>query len=290
MTIYRAVPTYRLTLEYDGTRFHGWQVQQNARSIAGELQRALVDAGCDVVELGGSGRTDAGVHALAQVAHLRLRGRRDPERLRRELNDRLPPDVHVLAVAAAAERFHARHDAVSRCYLYQLATRRTAFHKRFVWWVKKPLDVDAMRAAAAVLVGRHDYHAFCERPREQTSTLVEVEHVDVVAAESLVLVRIVASHFLWKMVRRVVGALVRVGWGELDQAALAGLVAPGSGQHAGAVGGAVKGGGVKGGQGDGGPAEWTAPPSGLFLERILYAGEEPLAPVAPATPVRLPPR
>jgi tRNA pseudouridine38-40 synthase len=259
------MPTYRLTVEYDGTRFHGWQLQQNARSIAGELHRALATAGVEVQELGGAGRTDAGVHALAQVAHLRLRRRVDPERLRRELNDRLPPDVHVLAVATAADRFHARHDAVSRSYLYQLAQRRTAFHKRFVWWVRKPLDVTAMRDAAQALVGRHDFRLFCERPHEQSSTLVEVETIEVAPAGGLVLVRIAASHFLWKMVRRVVGTLVRVGWGEADRAGVERLLA--------------------GDAGAGEPAKWTAPPSGLFLERVLYRGEAALAAPAPVTPL-----
>jgi tRNA pseudouridine38-40 synthase len=267
------VATYRLTLEYDGTRYRGWQVQQNAKSVAGELHRALAGAGLEVVDLGGSGRTDAGVHALAQVAHLRLRRRVDAERLRDELNDRLPADVHVLALAAAPDRFHARHDAVSRSYLYQLATRRTAFHKRYVWWVRRRLDLAAMRAAAASFVGRHDFRAFCERPQEQTSTLVEVEAVDVVPAEELVLVRFVASHFLWKMVRRLMGALVRVGTHELSPEQLRALLA--ADEHA-VAGSAV--------------AEWTAPPSGLFLERVLYRGDGPLLPPAPVTPITSPPR
>jgi len=258
------VPTYRLTVEYEGTRYHGWQVQQNARSVAGELHRALAEAGVEVVELGGSGRTDAGVHALAQVAHLRLRRRSEPERLRRELNDRLPPDVHVLAVKPAAERFHARHDAVARSYLYQIATRRTAFHKRLVWWVKAPLDVGAMRVAASHLAGRHDFRAFCERPQEQTSTLVVVERAEVVEAEALLLVRLVASHFLWKMVRRLVGALVRVGSGELAADDVAALFA---------------------GKLELPVATWTAPPSGLFLERVLYEGDPPLGPPLPITPL-----
>jgi len=262
------MPTYRLTLEYDGTRYHGWQVQQNARSVAGELHRALHQAGIDVVELGGSGRTDSGVHALAQVAHLRLRKRVDPERLRRALDDDLPPDIHVLAVKPAAERFHARHDAVARSYVYQIATRRTAFAKRFVWWVREPLDVERMREAAGLLVGRHDYRAFCERPHEQSSTIVVVEGAEVVVVDALVLVRLVASHFLWKMVRRLVGALVRVGTGELATGDLRALVA---------------------GEIELPVATWTAPPSGLFLERVLYAGEAPLGPPRPVTPLALPP-
>ncbi len=266
------MPTYRLTVEYDGTRYHGWQVQQNARSVAGELHRALGAAGVEVVELGGSGRTDAGVHALAQVAHLRLRGRANAEKLRLALNDALPADVHVLALAPAPERFHARHDAVARSYLYQLATRRTALHKRYVWWVRRPLNVEALRAAAAELVGKHDFRAFCERPQEQTSTLVVVERAEVVQDEALVMVRLVASHFLWKMVRRLVGTLVRVGWGEAPVDAMRALLA----------GDAIPA-GVS-------PAEWTAPPSGLFLERVLYRGDPPLQPPRAITPLSLPPR
>ena len=104
------MPTYRLELEYEGTRYRGWQEQQNARSVAGELKRAIAAAGGEVVELGGAGRTDAGVHALHQVAHLRLRTAVDPRRFRLAVNDLLPHDVHVLALRLAADRFHARHD------------------------------------------------------------------------------------------------------------------------------------------------------------------------------------
>jgi tRNA pseudouridine38-40 synthase len=265
----RSRATYRLTVEYDGTRFHGWQVQKNARGIAGELLRALREAGYAPGELGGSGRTDAGVHALAQVAHLRLPERVDPEALRRAVNDRLPPDVHVLAAAPAPARFHARHDAVARSYLYQLSRRRTAFAKRFVWWVKDDLDLDALRRAAARLPGRGDFARFCEKPAAQTSTLVEVEAVEVAAEGDLVLLRFVASHFLWKMVRRLVGALVRVATGHLSEADFAALLDAAAPLPAGAD-----------------PARWTAPPSGLFLERVRYRGDPPLPPLAAATPVR----
>jgi tRNA pseudouridine38-40 synthase len=263
----RAVPTYRLTLEYEGTRYRGWQEQQNARSVAGELKRAIGEAAGEVKDLGGSGRTDAGVHALAQVAHLRLARAVEPEPFRRSVNERLPPDIHLLAVAPAAASFHARHDAVSRSYLYQISRRRTALAKRFVWWVKDPLDAARMSAAAASLTGRHDFRLFCERPGEQPSTIVVVEGAEVASAGALVLVRLTASHFLWKMVRRVVGALARVGSGRLEPRAFAAFLA----------GEMPKGAGL--------PAEWTAPPSGLFLERVLYAGDPPLAPLGPAVPV-----
>jgi tRNA pseudouridine38-40 synthase len=264
------VATYRVTLEYDGTRYHGWQEQQNARSIAGELRRALVEVVGEggVGEIGGSGRTDAGVHALAQTAHLRLKRSVEPGALRRDVNDVLPADIHVLAIAAAPAGFHARHSAVSRSYLYQISRRRTALAKRYVWWVKRPLVEEKIATAAALIAGRHDFRLFCERPAEQPSTLVEVEGVDCVADGALLLLRFRASHFLWKMVRRLTGALVKVGAGELDLARFGSLLAarpPARGEEQ--------------------PAEWTAPPSGLFLERVLYPGDPPLAPPAPAVPV-----
>jgi tRNA pseudouridine38-40 synthase len=262
------MPTYRLTIEYEGTRYHGWQEQKNARSVTGELRRALEEAGGTVKEIGGSGRTDAGVHALAQVAHLRMAETVDAESFRRQVNDLLPADIHLLSLAPAPAKFHARHDAVLRSYLYQISRRRSALAKRFIWWVKRPLDERRMAEAAALLPGKHDFRLFCERPAEQPSTLVVVEGVEVVTEGALILVRLAASHFLWKMVRRVVGTLVKVGAGELDLAGFQTLLAaqplrPGRGL----------------------PAEWTAPPSGLFLERVVYKGDPPLGPVVPAVPV-----
>ncbi len=259
--------TYLIVLEYDGTRYRGWQEQRDQPTVAGALRRAAEQAAGEPVELGGSGRTDAGVHALGQAAHLRLARQRDPEALRRELNERLPPDIHVLRVEPAPLRFHARHSAAARSYLYQISRRRTAFAKRFVWWVKDALDVEAMAAAAAHLPGKRDLAPFCEQPEKQDSTLVVVERAEVGEAGSLVLVRLVASHFLWKMVRRLVGTLARVGSGELEVAAFRDLVA----------------GGVLPPQGA--PAAWTAPPSGLFLERVVYPGDPPLGGLEPAVPV-----
>lgn len=262
------MPTYRLDVEYEGTRYHGWQEQQNARSVAGELRRAATAAGADVIELGGSGRTDAGVHALRQTAHLRLRGPVDPEPFRRAVNDALPADIHVASIRPALDRFHARHDAVSRTYLYQIARRRTAFAKRHVWWVKRDLDAVAMGRAAALLEGRHDFRAFCERPAEQSGTIVVLERAEVAASDALILVRLTASHFLWKMVRRIVGILVRVGAGEIGPEAIRALLE-----------------GRPGRETEAGTAKWTAPPSGLFLERVRYPGEAEPGPLRPATPI-----
>src|SRR5262245_47676086 len=125
---------FKLCLEYAGTRYSGWQIQRNARTVQGELQRAIREAtGRDPFELYGSGRTDAGVHALRQVAHADLETRSAPEALRIAINDQLPSDVNVLSVERVSRRFHARHAAVARSYLYQISRRRTAFAKPFVW-------------------------------------------------------------------------------------------------------------------------------------------------------------
>lgn len=266
------MPTYRLTVEYEGTRYSGWQEQKNARTVAGELKQALAPLVPVPFELGGAGRTDAGVHALAQVAHLRSPVALEPERALAAVNDALPPDIHLLALEPAETRFHARHDALSRSYVYQICRRRTALGKRFVWWVKRPLDAQSMSAALEAVVGRHDFSRFAERnPDPDASPLVEVESAEVAEAGDLVLVRVVASHFLWKMVRRLVGALVEVGAGGLEVERFRALVEMARTPVAER------------------PAEWTAPPSGLFLERILYAGDPPLGALAAPMPVTSPP-
>jgi tRNA pseudouridine38-40 synthase len=157
------VARFRLTLEYEGTRYRGWQVQKNARTVAGEIGEAVRRlSGRTDFELYGSGRTDAGVHALAQVAHLDLNTALDPQRLVYALNDELPADINVLQAERVPRRFHARHDAVARSYLYQVSRRRTALGKPFVWWVKDPLDAALMREAARALVGLHNFRSFAE--------------------------------------------------------------------------------------------------------------------------------
>src|ERR1051325_2674123 len=143
---------FRLTIEYAGTRYSGWQIQKNAKTVQGEIDRAVREiTKRNDFELYGSGRTDAGVHALAQVAHLDVVTTLPPETLRRRLNAGLPPDTTIPAAPGVPHRFQARHDAVARRYLYQIARRRTAFAKPYVWWVKEAIDVDRMRTAARTL-------------------------------------------------------------------------------------------------------------------------------------------
>src|SRR6188508_1577261 len=146
------MPRYRLTIEYAGTKYSGWQIQKNARTIQGELHRAIEGVlGKGPFETYGSGRTDAGVHALGQVMHLDTAATLPPAMLVARINEALPAEINVLDAERVPPKFHARHSAVARSYLYQIARRRTAFAKPFVWWVRDPLDLERMRRAAAEL-------------------------------------------------------------------------------------------------------------------------------------------
>lgn len=245
------VPTYKLTLEYDGTRYHGWQEQKNAKTVAGELRRALEEVTRERVDLGGAGRTDAGVHARAQVAHVRMKRKVPVATLLRDVNALLPSDIVLTRVEPAAESFHARHHAKSRSYVYQLSLRKTAFDKKYVWWVKQPLDLVAMQTATSLLAGRHDFSCFSAGEEDEESPIVVVNHASWQEADPLLLFRIEASHFLWRMVRRVVGTLVRVGTHEVTQREWEELLAGRCPGHLDI-------------------AAWTAPGSGLFLEEVRY--------------------
>lgn len=258
------MPRYKLTIEYAGTRYSGWQIQKNAKTVQGELHRALGDAlRSSRFETYGAGRTDAGVHALGQVAHVDTAATVPPATLVARVNDALPADINVLAAERVAPRFHARHSAVARSYLYQIALRRTAFAKPFVWWVRDELDLSAVQAAAHALVGFGDFRAFTDDDPEEKSTRVLIDRVSVAHHGSLLLIRVVGSHFLWKMVRRIVGVLAAAGRGELTMADVGSLL----------------------GRGSDVPAPLTAPASGLFLERVFYEEPKEEWPLEPAIPV-----
>lgn len=253
------MPRFKLTIEFAGTKYSGWQKQKNARTVQGELERAIGELTRDkTFEFMASGRTDAGVHALRQVAHLELRKTLPAETLRRGINDALPADIHVLAVDSVPHRFHARHGAVARSYLYQVSRRRSAFAKPFVWWVKEPLDLERMKDAAARFTGMHDFQSYSDDDPEEKSTDVLVDDVTIAEDGDLILVRVGGSHFIWKMVRRMVGVLVEVGKGNVDPNDVWTVDA----------------------------ARVTAPASGLFLERVFYDGDPRQHPLQPAASVR----
>jgi tRNA pseudouridine38-40 synthase len=136
---------YKIILEYDGTNYSGWQTQKNAKSIQGALIGTAQNVLGAPLEIQGAGRTDTGVHALAQVAHLKTSRKINTETLRIGLNDNLPASINILRIENVPERFHARHNALGRSYLYLIAKRRTAFGKRYVWWVKDKLNFDKMQ-------------------------------------------------------------------------------------------------------------------------------------------------
>jgi tRNA pseudouridine38-40 synthase len=244
---------FKLVIEYAGGRYSGWQIQKNARTVQGDIDRAVREAGGRrEFELYGAGRTDAGVHALAQVAHLELYTTLPPETLRGRINDALPADIYVRTLDRVPHRFHARHDAVSRSYLYQIAQRKSAFFKPYVWWIKEPLDLDRMRAAAAAFVGMKNFASFTADEPEEKSTRVLIDAVEIAEQDALLLIRIQGSHFLWRMVRRIVGVLAAVGRGELTAADAAAMLDERSTV----------------------PAVLTAPASGLFLEGVYYRGDD----------------
>lgn len=220
----------------------------------GELRAAADKALRQPMEIAGAGRTDAGVHARGQVAHLKLAkaAALGPAKLLRELNAALPADIVVLDVEPAPLDFHARHSALGRTYVYQIAVRKTAFDKKYVWWIKEPLDLEAMEAVAQSIVGRHDFRNFqaVDAARAQESSLVVVERAGL-SVDGVILFRIEASHFLWRMVRRLVGSLVKVGLREISPEDMARLL---TGKPC----------------PDLDVAAWTAPASGLFLESVLY--------------------
>ncbi|MFO7568398.1 MAG: tRNA pseudouridine(38-40) synthase TruA [Smithellaceae bacterium] len=244
---------YKLICEYDGTGYSGWQAQKNAKSIQG----AIIDAAAKFLgapaEVQGAGRTDAGVHALGQTAHLESARKINPEALRIGLNDLLPASINILSAQIAHPRFHARHSAVSRSYLYLIAKRRTALAKKYVWWIKDELNIGSMRQALDVFQGFHDFSSFADKRMDKnTSTKVDVENVVLQEFPNLIAVRIAGSHFLWKMVRRIVGMAVEAGRGHVKTKHLEEMLHSFSEI----------------------PAQHTAPPSGLYLEKVLYEGDK----------------
>ena len=247
--------TFKVILEYDGSRYSGWQDQKNARTVMGELKKAAREVFSEEAEMQGGGRTDAGVHALGQVMHIKVSSavRQTPDIIKRRLNELLPADIVILQIERAPRSFHARHDAVTRTYVYQISRRKQAFMKKYVWWVKEDLDVPALARTAAALVGRHDFICFraADASRPGESTVVVVEKAEIETEEDVILFRIEASHFLWRMVRRIVGVLVKIGKGEVKENEFHKLLDARCDPKLDV-------------------AAWTAPASGLFLEEIRY--------------------
>ena len=208
---------YALLLEYDGTPFHGWQRQEgDLATVQGALESALAQLDPSQPAVTGAGRTDTGVHAAGQVAHVDLERPWEPFRLREALNHHLKPHpVAVLVAAGVADDFHARFSAIARRYRYRIATRRppVVFGPNFVWRVTHPLDVAAMRKAAACLVGKHDFTTFRAAMCQAKSPVKTLSAVTVDAVDEGVELTFSAPSFLHNQVRSFVGTLERVGAG-----------------------------------------------------------------------------
>jgi tRNA pseudouridine38-40 synthase len=244
---------FKLTVEYDGTRYAGWQMQKGGRTIQGELLDACRELfKIEEIDVFGAGRTDGGVHASGQVAHLGVETDLSLLKIKYGINDRLPPDICLINVEEAHPKFHARHDAIARSYIYQISRRRTAFGKKFVWWIKDQLDIELMNQAAAHFPGLKDFRYFTDEAQEQSSTITEIKHAKVNDFGDILIFHVVGSHFLWKQVRRMTGVVVEAGRGKLSPADVSKFFRLRSDI----------------------PAKLTAPPSGLFLEKVYYKKEE----------------
>ena len=241
----------RLLIEYEGSRYAGWQVQEQQRTVAGEIHAAIRATLHESPKLIGAGRTDQGVHAEGQVANFYSRSTLPAPQVAEALNQVLPADINILEARDVPATFHSRHDALARRYRYQIASRRSAFFKRLIWWVRQPLLVQAMEEASRSLVGRHDFTSFADRSAEIAEPRVQVFAASLRRGEFLTSFTLEADHFLPRMVRRVVGVLVQIGLGNLPPEAIGRFLSATVDD----------------------PAQWTAPSSGLFLERVLYSGE-----------------
>jgi tRNA pseudouridine38-40 synthase len=238
----------KITLEYDGTGYAGWQIQPDVATVQGVVEEALAKILKEPTRVHGAGRTDAGVHAAGQVAHFETTSAMTPAEFERALNSLLPDDVRVVAAEVAPPAFHARHAARSRTYRYAVSFVDSVFTRRHAAYVAGPLDVAAMRRAAALLVGEHDFAAFGNLSDDYDSTTRRVTEIRIAETLNGLEFYVTANAFLYKMVRNVVATLLRVGRGELAAAEVGRILAE---KNRAALG----------------P---PAPPEGLTLLRVAY--------------------
>lgn len=240
----------KLTLCYDGTEFHGWQRQPAIRTVQGVLEEAIAQLTGSHAVTTASGRTDAGVHAMGQVAHFLTSSRYPPSTFVRALNARLPRDVRVIEAAEVPQAFHATLDAKSKRYGYTIDNARIAspFQLRYTWHVPRPLDVAAMQRAGASLLGRHDFRSFETEWPNRTSSVRTIFDLTVARRGDAVTIEVEADGFLYNMVRSITGTLVLVGSGKRPEPWVAEVLAAQARVEAGP----------------------TAPPQGLCLLFVKY--------------------
>ncbi len=216
------MPTFKLTLEYDGTAYSGWQRQQDHPTVQAVLEDALAQIAQDTIAVVGAGRTDAGVHARGQVASFRSDKSLSAPEWKRALNGVLPADICVLAAVSVGDDFHARYSARSKLYEYTILNRqeRSALERQRAWHVSRLLDLAGMRESAALLCGRHDFSSFQGSPTDTENPHCVVSRLDIAEQEGLIRIRVEADRFLKQMVRAIVGTLVEVGLGKRESRSL----------------------------------------------------------------------
>ncbi len=240
---------YKLVIEYDGTNFSGWQIQENARTVQEELEKALSSLFDEPIRTVGAGRTDAGVHAKGQVVHFDATKHRELYSIFRGLNSLLPDDIAVLAVEPAAEDFHARYSAIRRVYAYRICRRPSALWKRYAWIFQEPLNLHDMQRCAERIRGEHSFRAFCSTQAEVNHYKCYVHRAEWTFERPHVLrFHIEANRFLHNMVRVLVGTMVEVGLGKLSIEQFEQILESGDRTEAGR----------------------TAPAQGLVLEQVIY--------------------
>ncbi len=247
----------KLTLQYEGTRYNGWQKQGNtADTIQGKLEAVLERMCGRPVEVHGSGRTDAGVHAAGQVANVHLPAGWTPEEVKDYLNRYLPDDIAVLRAELAADKFHSRLSAVKKCYKYRIETsgKRDVFSRRLVYELGRPLDIEAMRKAAGLLTGTHDFKSFCGNRKMKKSSVRTIYSIQVQQGpeDGLVTLTFEGNGFLQNMVRILTGTLIQAGIGERNWQSMNGILEAKDRQAAGPM----------------------APAEGLCLEWVSYDERE----------------
>ena len=243
----------KLVLEYDGSRYDGWQKQGNTdNTIQGKLEAILCKWAGEEIEVHGSGRTDAGVHARGQVANFHMDAKicRNAEEAKAYLNRYLPDDIRVLTAEEMPERFHSRLNAVRKTYSYtvDMAERKSVFDRKYVYGLGESLNVAAMRMAAAELIGEHDFKSFCSNKKMKKSTIRRLDSIEILEDGSRVIFVYTGNGFLYNMVRILTGTLLEVGLGKRKAEEIGKILKALNREAAG----------------------MTAPPEGLFLERVDY--------------------
>ncbi len=242
---------YRLIIQYDGTRYAGWQRQSGSTpTIQGKIEGVLSRLAGKPVEIQGAGRTDAGVHALGQVANVRLDTVLSPEGIRDYLNTYLPEDIGIVSVAPASDRFHSRLNAIGKIYCYRLATDPAChiLERKYMTPWAEPLDVPAMEQAAGLLLGSHDFQSFCAR-KSKKSTVRRLDEIRLEQLPGELRLTYRGNGFLYQMVRILTGTLLEVGSGQKSPEEIPGILEARERRYAGA----------------------TAPVQGLTLMQVLYS-------------------